>query len=245
MSPCAWAALLASCASAGMLRAADLSGTIIIERKLTRWSVTASAPSYQRGVAVELGASPAQDPLAFERSHVVVYLEGKPSTPVNTSADPVTIGQQDRQFVPDLVVVPAGSTVSFPNLDAIFHNVFSLSKPRSFDLGNYPKGQTRKIVFPTPGVVYVYCHLHPNMAASIVITPNQWSSKVDGDGQFHLAEVPPGKYTAVAWHKTAGFFRQTVVVTEQGAPPLRFVIPFAADPADPAYNSTAKSVTAR
>lgn len=245
MSPCAWAALLASCASAGMLRAADLSGTIIIERKLTRWSVTASAPSYQRGVAVELGASPAQDPLAFERSHVVVYLEGKSSTPVNTSADPVTIGQQDRQFVPDLVVVPAGSTVSFPNLDAIFHNVFSLSKPRSFDLGNYPKGQTRKIVFPTPGVVYVYCHLHPNMAASIVITPNQWSSKVDGDGQFHLAEVPPGKYTAVAWHKTAGFFRQTVVVTEQGAPPLRFVIPFAADPADPAYNSTAKSVTAR
>lgn len=244
MSPCAWAALLASCASAGMLSAADVSGTIVIERKLTRRSVTAPAPAYQRGVAVELGASPAQDPLAFERSHVVVYLEGKPSTPAaaNTSADPVTIEQLDRQFVPDLIVVPAGSTVSFPNLDAIFHNVFSISKPRSFDLGNYPKGQTRKIVFPTPGVVYVYCHLHPNMAASIVITPNQWSSKVDSDGQFRLADVPPGKYTAVAWHKSAGFFRQTVTVTEQGAPPLRFVIPFAADPAD---KSIAKSVTAR
>lgn len=227
-----------------MLSAADVSGTIVIERKLTRRSVTAPAPAYQRGVAVELGAIPAQDPLAFERSHVVVYLEGKPSTPVaaNASGDSVTIEQQDRQFVPDLIVVPAGSTVSFPNLDAIFHNVFSLSKPRSFDLGNYPKGQTRKIVFPTPGVVYVYCHLHPNMAASIVITPNQWSSKVDSDGQFRLADVPPGKYTAVAWHKSAGFFRQTVTVTEQGAPPLHFVIPFAADPAD---KSIAKSVTAR
>lgn len=192
---------------------------------------------------MELGASPAQDPLAFERSHVVVYLEGKAvASPPPTSAEPVTIEQQDRQFVPDLVVVPAGSTVSFPNMDAIFHNVFSLSKPRSFDLGNYPKGQTRKVVFPTPGIVYVYCHLHPNMAASIVITPNQWSSKVDAEGQFHLADVPPGKYTVVAWHKTAGFFRQTVVVTEQGAAALRFVIPFAADPAD---KPVAKSVTAR
>ena len=117
-------------------------------------------------------------------------------------------------------------------MDAIFHNVFSLSKPRSFDLGNYPKGQTRKVVFPVPGIVYVYCHLHPNMAASIVVTPNQWSAKADEDGNFHLAGVPPGKYTAVAWHKKAGFFRQTVVVTENGAPALRFVIPFAADPAD-------------
>jgi plastocyanin len=243
MSPCAWAALLASCASAGMLRAADLSGTIVIERKLTRRSVTPPATAYQRGVAVELGSKPIQDPLAFERSHVVVYLEGKndPSK-IQTGADPVTIEQQDRQFVPDLVVVPAGSTVSFPNMDAIFHNVFSLSKPRSFDLGNYSKGQTRKVVFPLPGVVYVYCHLHPNMAASIVITPNQWSAKVDADGQFHLTDVPPGKYTAVAWHKTAGFFRQTVVVTEQGAPELRFVIPFAADPADKSF---AKSATAR
>ncbi len=185
-----------------MLQAADLSGTIVIERKLTRPSVTAPAPAYQRGAAVELGASPVRDPLAFERSHVVVYLEGKsaPPAPANTSPEPVSIGQQDRQFVPDLVVVPAGSTVSFPNMDAIFHNVFSLSKPRSFDLGNYPKGQTRKVVFPTPGIVYVYCHLHPNMAASIVITPNQWSSKVDAEGQFHLADGPPGNTRR--WHGT-------------------------------------------
>jgi plastocyanin len=243
MYPCAWAALLASCASAGMLSAADLSGTVVIERKLTRRSVTAPAPAYQRGVAVELGSKQVQDPLAFERSHVVVYLEGKSANPAPfDSNEPVSIEQQDRQFVPDLVVVRAGSTVSFPNLDAIFHNVFSLSKPRSFDLGNYSKGQTRRVVFPAPGIVYVYCHLHPNMAASIVITPNQWSAKVDGDGQFRLTGVPPGKYTAVAWHKTAGFFRQTVVVTEQGSPAMRFVIPFAADPAD---KSVATSVTAR
>lgn len=224
-----------------MLSAADLSGTIVIERKLTHRSVTAAAPAYQRGVAVELGSKPVLDPLAFERSHVVVYLEGKGATPAPfDSNEPVTIEQEDRQFVPDLVVVRAGSTVSFPNMDAIFHNVFSLSKPRSFDLGNYSKGQTRKVVFPAPGIVYVYCHLHPNMAASIVITPNQWSARVDADGQFHLTGVPPGKYTAVAWHKTAGFFRQTLVVTDQGAPAMRFIIPFAADPADKSVAAAAR-----
>jgi plastocyanin len=227
------AGLIAICASAGVIRAADLSGTVVIERKLTRRNVTAPAPAYQRGAPVALGSKlsskSAEDPLAFERSHVVVYLEGKGLPSLSRAA---SIEQQDRQFVPDLVVAPVGSTVSFPNMDAIFHNVFSLSKPKSFDLGNYPKGQTRTVVFPAAGIVYVYCHLHPNMAASIVITPNQWAVKVDEDGRFLLPDVPPGKYTAVAWHKAVGFFRQTIVVTENGTPPLQFVIPFLADRVD-------------
>jgi plastocyanin len=231
------AGLVAICASAGAMRAADLSGTVLIEKKLTRRNVTATAPAYQRGAPVALGTKlssrPAEDPLAFERSHVVVYLEGKGlGSPGRAASIEQRIEQQDRQFVPDLVVAPVGSTVSFPNMDAIFHNVFSLSKPKSFDLGNYPKGQTRTVVFPTAGVVYVYCHLHPNMTASIVITPNRWAAKVDEEGRFLLPDVPPGKYTAVAWHKAAGFFRQTIVVTEDAAPPLQFVIPFVADKAD-------------
>jgi plastocyanin len=229
------AGLVAICASAGAMSAADLNGTVVIEKKLTRRNVTATAPAYQRGAPVALGAihgsKPIEDPLAFERSHVVVYLEGKgPAAPERLTEQ--RIEQQDRQFLPDLLVAPVGSTVSFPNMDAIFHNVFSLSKPKAFDLGNYPKGQTRTVLFPAAGIVYVYCHLHPNMAASIVITPNQWSARVDEDGRFRLPDVPPGKYTAVAWHKTAGFFRQTVVVTENAAPPLRFVIPFVAGKTD-------------
>ncbi len=223
------AGLVAICASAGGICGADLNGTVVIEKKLTKRNVTAPAPAYQRGVPVSLATKPTEDPLAFERSHVVVYLEGKgPAAPSPTTS----IEQQDRQFVPDLVVAPVGSTVSFPNMDAIFHNVFSLSKPKSFDLGNYPKGQTRTVVFPVAGIVYVYCHLHPNMAAAIVITPNQWSAKVDSDGRFRLPDVPPGKYTAVAWHKAAGFFRQTVLVTEQGAPAIQFLVPFVADRPD-------------
>ena len=101
--------------------------------------------------------------------------------------------QQNRRFAPDLVVIPAGSSVSFPNFDPIFHNVFSLSKAKSFDLGNYSKGQTRMVTFPKPGIVAVYCHLHPNMAGTIVVTPNQWGVRVDAARPVHLGQCAARK----------------------------------------------------
>jgi plastocyanin len=220
------AALIGASLSAGLIAAADVSGSIVIERKLTRRNVTAPAPAYQRGVAVPLDPKPAEDPLAFERSHVVVYIDGAGAVSGPASGrTTVEIQQQDRTFAPDMVVVPVGSTVSFPNLDAIFHNIFSLSKPRSFDLGNYPKGETKMVTFPVPGIVYVYCHLHPNMSATIVISPTQWCVRASADGHFTLPAVPPGRYTVVAWHKAAGFVRKTVAVTENGTPSLTFDIP--------------------
>jgi len=203
------------------LRAGDIEGTIVIQRKLTKRKVTSSADPYQRGAVVELGSDRGQDPLAFERSHVVVYLEGDlPSAAVTAELD-----QQNRRFSPDLVVVPSGSTVSFPNLDPIFHNVFSLSKAKPFDLGNYPKDHTRVVTFPKAGIVFVDCHLHPNMSAVIVVTPNRWGTKADGSGRFALPDVSPGSYTIVAWHKTAGFFRKTVRVTEDRHANVDFIIP--------------------
>jgi hypothetical protein len=122
-------------------------------------------------------------------------------------------------------VVPAGASVSFPNFDPIFHNVFSLSKPKSFDLGNYAKGQTRMVVFSKPGIVAVYCHLHPNMTGTIVVTPNSWGARVDAAGQYTLAGVPPGKYTVVAWHKTGGTFRKTIEVTAGRDSQADFFVP--------------------
>jgi plastocyanin len=222
------AAFLGGCLTTA---AADITGTVVVERRLTRPKITPSAPSYQRGVAAPLAvpsdAKPNESVLAFERSHVAVYIEGAPSD-ASGDRSSAEIRQQDRSFAPDLVVVPVGSTVSFPNLDAIFHNVFSLSKPRSFDLGNYPKGETRIVTFPIPGIVYVYCHLHPNMSASIVVSPSRWCAKAGEDGRFALPSVPPGKYKVTAWHKAAGFVSETVTVTENGAPPLSFLIPLPA-----------------
>jgi hypothetical protein len=110
--------------------------------------------------------------------------------------------------------------------------VFSLSKPKTFDLGNYPKGHTRTVDFAKPGIVFVNCHLHPNMTAAIVIAPNQWCTKADAAGRFTLADVPPGSYTIVAWHRAAGFVRQTVKVYKDHASPVEFIIPLdeAGDP---------------
>jgi hypothetical protein len=133
--------------------------------------------------------------------------------------------QTNRRFSPETLVIEAGAKVSFPNHDPIFHNVFSLSGPKTFDLGNYPKGDTRVVMFPEPGIVYVNCHLHPNMTATIVVAPNRWNTRVDREGQFELQDVPPGKYTIVAWHKAAGFFRQTVEVAAGRDERVEFLIP--------------------
>jgi len=218
-------ALLAFAAGAG---AESITGTILIKKRLTKRSVTPAVSVYQRGTAVKLGQDVDEDPIAYERSRVVIYLEGpgpagvEPASFSPAAGAPGQMQQQaqqkveqvDRRFSPDLIVVPAGSTVSFPNMDPIFHNIFSLSKAKSFDLGSYDKGEARNVQFPKPGIVEVYCHLHPNMAATIVVTPSRWYARVDRSGQYRIPDVPPGQYTVVAWHKSAGFFRKQILVEE-------------------------------
>ena len=224
--------LIVACATAAFavcLGAQDISGTILIKRKITKPSVTAAVSVYQRGPAVKLGKDSEEDPLAYERSHVVVYIEG-PGPAADEIAGPAAEVQQiDRRFKPELVVVPVGSSVSFPNMDPIFHNIYSLSKPKSFDLGSYDKGETRKVTFPKPGIVDIYCHLHPNMSATIVVTPNRWYARPDRFGQYKIQNVPPGQYTVVAWHKSAGFFRKTILVKAGTDSVADFFIPLELD----------------
>jgi plastocyanin len=207
-------------------------GTITIKKKLTKPSVTASVSLYQRGTTVGLGKQTDTDPIAYERSRVVVYLEGPgPAAAPGSDALPQQIQQLDRRFAPDLVVVPVGSTVSFPNMDPIFHNVYSLSKPKSFDLGSYDKGETRRVTFPKPGIVEIYCHLHPNMEAVVVVTPNRWYARPDRNGAYKIPDVPPGKYTLIAWHKSAGFFRKAITIEAGQDVTADFLIPLEIDPA--------------
>lgn len=218
-------ALAAACS------AQDISGRIIITKRLTRRSVTAPVSVYQRGKTVKLGHAGEEDPLAFERSRVVIYLEGSAAVDrgAGMSREPVEIKQINRQFVPDLAVVPVGVTVSFPNMDPIFHDVYSLSKVKSFDLGAYDKGQTRQVTFSKPGIVEIYCHLHPNMAATIVVVANRYYARPDRQGEYRISHVPPGHYTLVAWHKTAGFFRKPIDVGPAETTTADFLIPLDAD----------------
>ena len=208
---------------ASALYGETISGTILIQRKLTKHSVTSSVSLYQRGSTVQLNSDTAQNPIDFERSHVVVWIEGEgPSHPAEAS-----IEQIGRRFVPDLVVIPVGSSVAFPNSDPIFRNVFSLSRPKSFDLGNYPKGESRSVRFNKAGIVYVGCHLHPNMAAAIAVTPSGRFARVDAAGKFEIPDLPPGKYSLIAWHKSAGSFRQSVQVLPGSGAQISFFIPLA------------------
>ncbi|MDE3196827.1 MAG: hypothetical protein KGN84_10815 [Acidobacteriota bacterium] len=198
-----------------------ITGMITIKRKLTRHRVTAAVSVYQRGNTVELGADAPMSPLDFERSHVVIWIEGQRTAAVSH----VSIEQIGRRFVPDLAVIPVGSSVAFPNEDPIFHNVFSLSGVKSFDLGNYPKGSSRTVEFTKPGIVYVACHLHSNMSATVVVTPNDRFARADPAGNFEIPNLAPGRYSVVAWHKAAGLFRQSVDVLPRKGAQIGFFIP--------------------
>lgn len=202
--------------------AGDVSGNILITKRLTRKRVEPVASAYHRGAAVA-PAAVADDFVTLEREKVAVYIEDikdSMTTPVT-----VELGQKNRRFSPELAVIPAGSAVSFPNYDPLFHNVFSLSKAKPFDLGNYPQNQTRVVTFKTPGVVPVFCHLHPNMSAVVVVTPSRWAEKPGPNGEFTMRGVPPGRHTVVAWHRSAGYFRKQIDVPASGEIRLDFIIP--------------------
>jgi plastocyanin len=200
----------------------EVSGLIRITKRLTKQR-SAAIPVYHRGAAVAPEAEEQTDFVQAELGRTAIYVESRAPLPAQPVA--VEIQQENRTFKPETVVVPSGSTVSFPNLDPIFHNVFSLSRPQAFDLGNYPRNETRKVTFSKPGIVPVYCHLHADMRATIVVTPNSWATMPQPDGSYALAGLPPGLYTVVVWHRSAGFFRKEVDTRSGAKQTVDFLIP--------------------
>ncbi len=131
----------------------------------------------------------------------VLYLEGA-ATPA-TAARPVTveIAITDKVYAPHVVVVPVGSTVRFPNHDPFKHNVFSVSEPNSFDLGLYGRGEAQSYTFEHPGLVRVYCNVHPRMVAYVLVMANRYYAQPGTDGGFAIDNVPPGRYRLHVWHE--------------------------------------------
>jgi plastocyanin len=111
--------------------------------------------------------------------------------------------QENKQFAPAVLVVQKGTTVQFPNLDAIFHNVFSVSPDHAFDLGNYRQGESKGVAMTKPGVVSVYCNMHPQMVGHILVVPNGNFVRAGKDGFFRLPNVPVGRHRIVAWAPNA------------------------------------------
>ncbi len=142
-------------------------------------------------------------PAAYRLSEkAVVYLESE-SMKYQTFPIPAThpvLDQKDLMFHPQVLPILIGTTVDFPNRDNLFHNVFSYSQPKEFDLGRYPTGTSKSVRFDTPGVVRVYCDIHSHMNATILILDNPYFVVPDDQGNYSLKNIPRGAYTVKFWY---------------------------------------------
>ncbi|MEO8484120.1 MAG: hypothetical protein ABI634_18050 [Acidobacteriota bacterium] len=138
--------------------------------------------------------------MPVDRRRVVVFLESTavltayPKTPGHARMD-----QRDEQFMPRLLAITTGSTVEFPNNDTTFHNVFSLSRTRTFDLGRYPPGRNGAIRFERPGIVPVFCDIHSHMSAYILVFDHPFFAVSDTSGRYAIRDIPAGTYALGVW----------------------------------------------
>lgn len=137
-----------------------------------------------------------------EMRDFVVFVEGKPATAVVPPAKPVqVITQRDAVFRPHVLPVVAGATVEWPNKDDIFHNVFSMSEAKPFDLGLYRDPEVKKVTFDKAGRVDVFCSIHSKMSCVVLVLENPWFAATDKEGRFRIENVPAGKHKLKAWHE--------------------------------------------
>ena len=140
----------------------------------------------------------------------VVSVPGVPAAAAPAAAP--NLASRDKRFDPHVVAVPRRSTVVFPNLDKIFHNVFSRTPGSEFDLGLYRGGKSRAFQFTTPGLVRIYCNIHSEMAAYVMVVDGAAFAVVDADGRYRITGVPDGRREVRVWHEKVGETSATVDV---------------------------------
>jgi hypothetical protein len=185
------------------------------------FSAALAAEAYAAMVSGSVQLVDSRDPNVRRKSDysgVVLWLErlgGPPPVfPLTT-----TIVQKLKRFSPHVIAVPAGTTVEFPNRDPIFHNAFSNFAGQPFDVGLYPPGTSQRVRFQRPGVVRVFCNIHPTMSAVIVVTPTPYNAISQKSGEFSITGVQPGSYRLRVFHEraseqTLGALERTVTVDQ-------------------------------
>ena len=154
-----------------------------------------------------------QNPVANE---TLIWLDPIGRAPKRPGAA-FNVTTRSKTFLPHVIAVPAGSTVNFPNEDPIAHNLFSLTPGNTFDLGLYRKGPGKPHTFDTPGVVNLYCNVHPTMSAVIHVMSTPYYGFADANGNYSF-DVPPGKYKVTAWSEQGGTTSTEIEVREAGGP---------------------------
>jgi plastocyanin len=181
------------------------------------------APVERRPGVAELGRPAGRGVPDLLKS--VVYLESAPRGAFETN-DPghAVMDQRNETFVPHVLAITTGTTVNFPNSDNFYHNVFSLSKTRAFDLGRYAAGKSRPVRFDRPGIVRVFCDIHSHMSAFILVFGHPFFAMTDADGRYRIENVPPGSYGVIAWNEGTSSPPKAITVPDGGIAELDFTL---------------------
>ena len=172
-----------------------------------------AAPAARAQVGGRITVTEAGGKAAADVGNAVVWLEGRGPRGAPARA---TMTLDGRSFSPRVIVVPVGSTVTFPNRDPFNHNVFSLSDGNEFDLGLYARGESAEHRFRRAGVVRVYCNIHPRMSGFVVVRDNAYYAQPGADGSYDIPSVAPGSYVLHVWHERAPEVTREIAVPAGG-----------------------------
>ena len=199
--------LLLTTATSSQPRLGAIRGRVDVQRVVI--------PAERRPNPSDLGTPPPREIPDLRRA--VVYLEPAPAAALE-SREPVRarMDQRNETFLPHVLAIDQGTLVDFPNNDSTYHNVFSLSKTRKFDLGRYARGKSKSIRFERAGVVRIFCDIHSHMSAFVLVFSHPYYAKAEVDGRYRIDNVPPGTYTVSAWHEGEVRDTKTVTVPSQG-----------------------------
>jgi len=209
---------------------ASIEGQVVVSRALT-----ARRPRFRIYAEPGPGAVPPAPDSADvdERQNIIVYIEQAPSGPAEPTRG-AALRQHDERFLPHVLPVVRGTNVAFPNDDPLFHNVFSLSRAKSFDLGRYAQGSARSVTFDRSGIVQVFCHIHSDMSAVALVLDNPYFAVPDAAGRYTIPRLPPGDYTVVAWHERIRPITHRLHLQPDQVARLDFTIPL--PPAEAAHS---------
>jgi len=188
---------------ATLVQAGEIRGTVRIITDVAP-PMSAGLDPYA-GTLNSVGTGDARVRRSSTPKDVVVYLEGAGTRAASrTKGTRPELWQIDQSFEPHVLGVPVGATVDFPNGDLVYHNVFSYSKPKKFDLGYYGKGKSKSVTFDKPGIVQVFCDIHSTMSAYVLVVDTPFVTQPDENGDYVISNVPNGNYTLKVWHPDLG-----------------------------------------
>lgn len=185
-----------------------------------------STKKIRKRVAARYPGKHSQKPRQLEPIPALVMILGPvKGFPPPSFTGTAEIVQEDFKFQPSLLVVPVNTSVAFPNQDLEFHNVFSYSKTKRFDLGRYHKGESKSVHFDEPGIGKIYCEIHEWMRAVVVVVENPFYAVADADGNYEIKNIPKGTYRLLVWKIDHKRLIKEINVPATGTLELHFALP--------------------